>query len=297
MAHPCSYCSDVQKDYAKVCQRQNNFGLLVASLVGHYNCVKVFIEKGADVNCYDSSLRKAIGNYRVRTATGENPLAVLDDGTSLMHASACGNIESVKLLVNKGADVNMIKSQGTALGVAACQGHYKCVEFLIEAGASVNIADTTVTSPLISALAVPSLKSSHEKCIDLLIASGTDVNACCYNNSGLGCKDATPLVEGAKRGNGKIISLLLAAGAHVNLGIRGNFPLHKAVSCARPFPSMKLLLRAGVDVNQLDSDGLTPLHLAVCENVRFWEAIRQRVLKYHPPDRIHLETVSMLFRG
>ena len=60
MAHPCSYCSDVQKDYAEVGQRQNNFGLLVASLVGHYNCVKVFIKKGANVNCYDNGLRKAI---------------------------------------------------------------------------------------------------------------------------------------------------------------------------------------------------------------------------------------------
>ena len=230
MAHPCSYCSDVQKDYAEVGQRRKNFGLLVASLVGHYNCVKVFIKKGADVNCYDSGLRMAIGQYMVRTATGENPSAVLDDGTPLMHASACGNIEIVKLLVNEGADVNMIKSQGTALGVAACQGHYKCVEFLIEAGANVNIADTTVTSPLVSALAVPSWTSTREKCIGLLT-------------------------------------------------------------------SMKLLLQAGADVNQTDRHGLTPLHLAVCEQRLFLENIRQNFHKYRTPDRILLETVRMFLEA
>ena len=104
-------------------------------------------------------------------------------------------------------------------------------------------------------------------------------------------------MEGAKKGNGRIISLLLAAGADVKLGIRGNFPLHGAISCIRPFQSMKLLLRVGADVNQTDSDGLTPLHLAVCEKRLFLENIRQNIHKYRTPDRILLEVVCVLLEA
>ena len=257
MAHPCRYCWKVQICGAKSSQRQNNLGLLAASFIGHEDCVKAYIEKGADVKCYDNGLRNAIMVHRVSIITSGNPLTLLHDGTTLMYASGCDHIGIVKLLVNEGADVNMIKSQTTALGLAAGQGHYKCLEFLIEAGAKVNIADPTVSPALISA--VHSVKISREKRVDLLLKSGADVNA---YYSGSSWENTTPLVEGAKSGNPRIISLLVAAGADVNLGNRGNFPLHTAL-CGTCGENVKLLLEAGANVNQPDTNGSTPLHLAL----------------------------------
>ena len=77
MARLCSYCSEVQKDGGETRHQRNNVGLLVASLVGHENCAKVFIERRADVNCYDRGLRRAIGNHMENIITDGNPLILV----------------------------------------------------------------------------------------------------------------------------------------------------------------------------------------------------------------------------
>ena len=59
--------------------------------------------------------------------------------TALMSAAAFGNTEKVKMLIEKGADVNAQYEDGwTPLMVAAMEGHTKTAEVLIEKGANVN---------------------------------------------------------------------------------------------------------------------------------------------------------------
>ncbi|HFE39552.1 MAG TPA: ankyrin repeat domain-containing protein [Gammaproteobacteria bacterium] len=59
--------------------------------------------------------------------------------TALMHAAKVGDLESVKLLVEKGATVDARDSNGwTPMMRAAQKGHVEVVEYLIDKGADVN---------------------------------------------------------------------------------------------------------------------------------------------------------------
>ncbi|MGB9835608.1 MAG: ankyrin repeat domain-containing protein [Candidatus Saccharicenans sp.] len=62
-------------------------------------------------------------------------------GTPLMFAASSGRLEVVKLLVARGANINAQAEAGwTALGWAAMEGHKEIVDFLIASGADVDLA-------------------------------------------------------------------------------------------------------------------------------------------------------------
>ena len=254
------------KDEVEVIQRKKNLSLLIAAYVGHKECVDIFIKEGADVNCsdqqFDKDCRKKIALEVGNSETTGDPFILVDGGTPLMYASALGHVENVKLLVKEGADMNLVRGKRMALGMAAQGGYHECLDYLIKAGVTVNVADPSVKPALM--YAVHSSESSNitddkEKCVQLLIKAGAGVN---IFHSGDWLERTTPLVEAVQFGNKGIISMLLAAGADVNLESGVEFPLHTALSHRR-FPYINLLVQAGADVNQQNSLQMTPLHTAV----------------------------------
>ena len=61
----------------------------------------------------------------------------------MYRASLDGRVESARLLIEAGADINLANSSGnTPLSVAARNGHIAIVKLLLEAGALVNTIDT-----------------------------------------------------------------------------------------------------------------------------------------------------------
>ena len=226
--------------------------------------IQLLLEKGANVNAFDSSGRNALYHAAKR---GNNVILqlLLSRGAdvnavdlnnkkeySLIAAATKGDEECIKTLLQAGADVNATGSyNSTALTSAANHGHDKCVKLLLEAGAHVK------DNP--KALMHSALRGS-EGCVKLLIEAGADVNICSCSG--------TALHYAAKEGHASCIDLLLRAGSDVNsLSMNNRSPLMFAAVKNR-LESVKLLLRAGAEVRLTDKVGCSSLQYSVVEHVR-----------------------------
>ena len=110
---------------------------------------------GADVSARSTS-------FRPRTAEGSkaglqrltNPDQATEEFASgwmtpLMFAAREGDVESARLLVAAGADVNAIAGDGKdALGLAIFNGNYELASFLVDSKSNVNKADAQGFTPL-----------------------------------------------------------------------------------------------------------------------------------------------------
>jgi ankyrin repeat protein len=125
----------------------------------------------------------------------------------LVEAAMQGNVEVVKQLLARGADVNEAQGDGmTALHWSAERGDVEIASLLLEAGANVR-ALTRIGSYTPLHLAS---KSGNGPIIEALLRAGADVNAV-TSNSG-----ATPLHFAAAAGDVRAVTALLDRGAQVN---------------------------------------------------------------------------------
>lgn len=139
---------------------------------------ELLIKYGADIEA-----RKA--------ETGETPLHI---------ASKCGQLDMVRLLLEKGADVNAILGMvGTTFFIASASGDLELVRLLHKHG-----ADICIGYPLHAAV-----EAGHRDLAELLVSMGADVNLRdVYEN--------VPLSLAARNGHTAIAQMLLDNGANVN---------------------------------------------------------------------------------
>jgi hypothetical protein len=171
-------------------------------------------------------------------------------GTTPLHAASIRNrVEAIRVLVELGADV-VVKNNGseTPLHSASFCNNVEAIRVLVELGADVNAKDGNGGTPLQSA----SL-SNHVEAIRVLVELGADVNT--RNLGG----DETPLHTASHIPHVEAIRVLVELGADVNAkNGNGETPLHKAAIFNR-VKIIRLLVELGADVNAKNNDGETPL--------------------------------------
>ncbi|RGP76548.1 hypothetical protein FLONG3_5209 [Fusarium longipes] len=234
--------------------------------------LKRLINAGADVD--------------IRSQTGQTPLGVF----------ASTNLENVKYLVKRGANVNLAKDDyfGTPLHHACRKGRFDTIKFLVENGANMNATCDWDGTPLQALLQNGGTEDaeSHQAMVHYLLSGkgkasadvtmkagllGYALNAAAYgsitsvvnlvldhHNASIDCKDdlgRTPLHMAACSGLANF-EVILARDGDINLKDNGGrTALHWAAQTGRFQVVMRIieLMRDKLDVDIRDIDSWTPL--------------------------------------
>jgi ankyrin repeat protein len=212
--------------------------------------------------------------------------------TSLVFAARQGSLDSARLLLAGGADVNQETEYGwTPLLAAIHNRYYRLGVFLLENGADPKRANKGGWSPLYLATDnrnieggdYPTRKADldHLELIDALLARGADVNTrmrsstetrTIFTHQWLHEEGATPILRAAQSGDLALVKRLLEHGADAKLATEdGTTALMVAAgigwvegvtyewSPAQTLETAELLLDLGVPVNAQNLDGQTAL--------------------------------------
>jgi len=173
----------------------------------------------------------------------------------LHRASVHGNFELVKILVEKGSEVNLKNLYGnTPLHEAAERGFDEIVMFLLQNKADTNIKNRREKTPLVLAI-----ENSHGKSAKL-IDNGFEARAFLAENSVLA---NSLLNEASVDRNFEMVKFLVENGVDINAtNDVGNTALH--IAADRGFDEiLELLLQNKADVDIKNQLGKTPLVYAV----------------------------------
>src|SRR5215831_4254284 len=265
----------------------------------HSDVAKVLVERGADLNAKSNFVPSASG----RGFEGTAPVAPKPDQaieefasgwmTPLMFAAREDDLESARILIQAGADVNAVGGDGKdALGLALFDGSYDVASLLVDRHANVNHADAQRFTPLFWAVDRRNMETAPNfpwmitidplPLIKKLLDAGANPNALVNNTPRARMREGSPrivfataLMRAAFAGDLELVKLVLAHGADPNVisrdgetmvsaaaGLAFIHGYHRGKSPEERLQVVELFVQLGNDVNQPDDYGITPLMAA-----------------------------------
>jgi ankyrin repeat protein len=265
----------------------------------HVDAARVLIAAGADVNARSHYVAAANG----RGFEGRTPVATRSDSkpeefasgwlTPLMFAAREGDVESARVLVAAGAEVNAVAGDGkTALALAIFNGNYDVASLLVDHQANVNAADAQRFTPLFWAVDRRNMETAPNfpwmvtkdplPLIRQMLDAGANPNALVNNTPRARMREGSPrivfataLMRAAFAADLELVTLLLDRGADPSIvskdgesmlsaaaGLAFIRGYHRGKSAAERLEVVKRFVALGNDVNQPDDFGITPLMAA-----------------------------------
>jgi len=226
---------------------------------------------------------------------GRGRQAQTDGGqlTPLIYAARANSLETVRVLLDAGADINQVSGYGwSPLLVATQNRFYLLGKYLLERGANVNLANKGGWTPLYLATDNRNIEGGDYpvrptdmddlEYIKLLLAKGADVNArmidssetrTVFTNQWLDERGATAFLRASQSGDLQLMKLLLEHGAdpkittdlkvtalQVAAGIGWVEGITSERSKEETLEAVRLLLDLGLDPNAQALTGRVALH-------------------------------------
>ena len=266
--------------------------LMWAASERHPDVVKLLLEHGADwkVRSFDRETRPP----KLSAASSISPIP-RGGFTALLFAAREGDIDTTKVMLDGGVDINYGDVDNTtALVVAIMNKKYTLAKYLIERGADVNVVDASGRTALYAIVDIrnedwstlPNRTTEDPlptlDIVKALLERGAKVDAALKRplpgRSGMDAGDTvlnegtTPLIRAARSGDAAAMRLLLEKGADPKLTTRdGNNALMIAAgegyrdkntrgTEAEALEALKVAMAAGLDVKQTNRAGETALH-------------------------------------
>jgi uncharacterized protein len=265
----------------------------------HPEVVQLLVDHAADVNAKSNFVPSASG----RGFEGTAPVAPKPNQTTeefasgwmtpLMFAAREDDIESARILIQHGADVNALGGDGKdSLELALFDGSYDVASLLVDSHANVNHADAQRFTPLFWVVDRRNMETAPNfpwmvttdplPLIKKLLDAGADPNALVNNTPRARMREGSPrivfataIMRAAFAGDLELVKLLLAHGADYRIqskdrettleaacGLAFINGYHRQKPPAERLEVVKLLVGLGGDVNHADSYGITPLMAA-----------------------------------
>lgn len=216
--------------------------------------------------------------------------------TALLYAAREGHMDTVRVLVEDGANLNIVSADKfSPLVEAITNAHFDLAMYLLDRGADPNLATVSGLTALYAVIdsqwaphawfpqpATDQEKTTHLQLMKALLDKGANANAAIseriwfrsYTNdyTWVDTAGATPFWRAAQSSDTPAMHLLMEHGADPKLATKaGDTPLHAAAgigwaanwSVNAPLPAVdavKYCVELGNDVNAVDNRGYTALH-------------------------------------
>lgn len=201
--------------------------------------VNLLKSAGAKENIFAFIHRHDLKNIKRLIKEGVDVKSNIGHKTIMTHAVEAGDVETIKTLIEAGADINVLDKTEDSfpLKVACDNGKYDIVKILVDNGADVNLKNKYNRTALILHQQYPALAKEYLQIIKILLENKAEVN-----------------VQEKEYGSTPLISAIP--------NMSDENPHNLTPGKDERFEIVKILIEAGADVNAKSSFLGTPLKIA-----------------------------------